>query len=95
VLEEVSTKELSEVLPKSGLFGVIEDSEEFEVTLKFSGDYAKTYVADRIWSKDQSISFNKDGSLLLKFKSKSRFEVISFINSFGSQVEVIAPEDIR
>ena len=95
VLEDISSMELPEVTPNNGLFGVIDDSEEFEVTLKFSGNYAKTYVADRIWSKEQSISFNDDGSLILKFKSKSRYEVISFINSFGSQVEVIAPEYIR
>ena len=94
-LEDISSKDLPEVTPSNGLFGVIDDSEEFEVTLKFSGNYAKTYVADRIWSKEQSISFNEDGSLILKFKSKSRYEVISFLLSFGSQVEVISPEEIR
>ena len=81
--------------PENEYFGVITGSEEFEVILRFRGNYAKTYIADRIWSKDQSISFNEDGSLLLKFKSKSFYEVLSFVNSFGSQVEVIAPKEIR
>lgn len=95
ILEDYSSENLPEVNPENEYFGVITGSEELEVVLKFSGDYAKTYIADRLWSKDQSISFNEDGSLLLKFKSKSFYEVISFVNSFGSQVEVISPEEIR
>lgn len=95
VLEKCSSENLPEVSPENEYFGVITGSEEFEVILRFRGNYAKTYIADRIWSKDQSISFNEDGSLILKFKSKSFYEVLSFVNSFGSQVEVIAPKEIR
>lgn len=94
-IEDSSTVEMPEVNFDSGYFGVIDDSEEFEVILKFSEPYSKTYVADRLWSKEQTITINEDGSILLKFKSKSRYEVISFINSFGDKVEVIAPKDIR
>lgn len=95
VLEKCSSENLPEVSPENEYFGVITGSEEFEVILRFRGNYAKTYIADRIWSKDQCISFNEDGSLILKFKSKSFYEVLSFVNSFGSQVEVIAPKEIR
>ena len=95
VLEKCSSENLPEVSPENEYFGVITGSEEFEVILRFRGNYAKTYIADRIWSKDQSISFNEDGSLILKFKSKSFYEVLSFVYSFGSQVEVIAPKEIR
>jgi predicted DNA-binding transcriptional regulator YafY len=95
IIEDSSSKHLPAGNSDKGYFGFIDDEEVYEVTLKFSDPYSITYVADRIWSTDQEITFNKDGTMLLKFKSTSYYEVMSFINSFGDQVEVIAPDTFR
>ena len=95
VIEDSSTKDFPAVNASNDYYGFIDDSEVYDVILKFSDPYSITYVAARIWSADQEITFNEDGTMLLKFKSTSYYEVISFINSFGEQVEVISPEILR
>jgi predicted DNA-binding transcriptional regulator YafY len=95
ILDDSSSKDFPVVNSNNDYYGIINDSEIYDVTLKFNDPYAITYVADRSWSSDQEICFNEDGSMLLKFKATSYYEVLSFVNSFGGQVEVIAPESLR
>ncbi len=54
---------------------------------------------DRLWSDNQKISFDEDGSLILNFNSDSYYEVLSFVmaygSSVGSSVTVLEPEFLR
>ena len=67
----------------------------FTVKLKFTNLYVSTYVADRLWSDNQKISFDEDGSLILNFNSDSYYEVLSFVMAYGSSVTVLEPEFLR
>lgn len=95
ILDTSSSAQLPEIAQDSDYFGLIDDKDVYEITVKFTDPYAITYVADREWSSDQKISLNEDGSLLLTFKSRSYYETLSFICSFGSSVEIISPESFR
>jgi predicted DNA-binding transcriptional regulator YafY len=52
-------------------------------------------VSERLWSDDQKIIRHSTGGIILKFSATSRQEVISWVLSFGTQAELIAPEDLR
>ncbi|NDY73090.1 hypothetical protein DO021_15515 [Desulfobacter hydrogenophilus] len=70
-------------------FGVIQ-GKAFQVTVEFSG-WAADYVAERIWSPDQSITHTEDGKIVLMFTSSSEPEIISWVLSFGVEVKVLQP----
>lgn len=53
------------------------------------------YILEREWHKDQKLKQNKDGSVLLEFKSNQRQQVSSWVLSFGSSVEVLEPCFLR
>ena len=55
----------------------------------------KNTPLEREWHKDQKLKQNKDGSVLLEFKSNQRQQVSSWVLSFGSSVEVLEPEFLR
>ena len=77
----------------TGNFGVM-DGEPFTVRVKFSCN-AATYVAERIWSDDQKITMNKDGSLTLSMSARSDYELISWVLSFGDAAELLSPKGLR
>jgi len=95
ILEDSNSSQLPDLNEDSDNFGIIDDKKIYEITLKITDPYAVTYIADREWSADQKITLNDDGSLLLTFKSRSYYETISFICSFGSRVEIISPKSFR
>lgn len=74
-------------------FGLM-NYEEFTVRIRFKKRIA-TYISERIWSKNQKIITENDGSVILEFISSSKSEVASFILSFGMDAEVLEPEDLR
>ncbi|SFJ87816.1 WYL domain-containing protein [Succinivibrio dextrinosolvens] len=95
VLEDKSSEALSDVIGNHEMFGLISENEPFKVILRFTNPHAITYVADRIWSSDQKLEFNEDGSLTLSFTTDSYYETFTFALSFGRGVEVISPEELR
>lgn len=95
ILKDKTSKELSDVVNKQDKFGLISENEPFKVILKFTNPHAITYVADRIWSSDQKLEFNEDGSLTLSFTTDSYYETFTFALSFGRGVEVVSPEVLR
>ena len=96
ILEDRSSENLHALPEKSdNLFGIIKEGQPFTVKLKFTNLYVSTYVADRLWSDNQKISFDEDGSLILNFNSDSYYEVLSFVMAYGSSVTVLEPEFLR
>lgn len=74
-------------------FGLIA-GEPFLVRARFRG-WAAVHVAERFWSDYQTVTCEPDGSVLLEMEAQSRPEVISWILSFGTCAELLAPEDLR
>jgi predicted DNA-binding transcriptional regulator YafY len=76
-----------------GAFGIVYDD---PVTLKlvFSADTAR-YIKERRWAAGQVIANKLDGSIILEMNTSGWFEVKRWILSFGSQVEVLEPQEMR
>ncbi|MBM4311181.1 MAG: WYL domain-containing protein [Deltaproteobacteria bacterium] len=54
--------------------------------------WAKGYMCERIWSRDQKIKHNPDGSADITFTAASESELISFILSLGDKARVMKPK---
>ena len=74
-------------------FGIMSGDEEFSVRIRFSKKQAP-YIRERIWHRDQVISENRDGSIVLSFITNSSYEVIKWVLSWGSEARIIAPESL-
>ncbi len=74
-------------------FGVIKQ-EAFRVKVRLWG-WAAQYVGERIWSRDQMITEQDDGSILLEFDASSEPEVLSWVLSFGDEAEVLGPDSLK
>lgn len=77
-----------------GAFGIMR-GEPFSVSVRITTPEAVAYVAERIWSEDQKLDFQKDGSLLLTMTAQSAPEVASWVLSLGSAAEVLVPQWLR
>ena len=53
------------------------------------------FIRKRLWHPYQRIEENPDGSLVLHMKTAGLVEVGSWVLSFGSDAEVLAPESLR
>jgi len=53
------------------------------------------YILEREWHKNQTLKQNEDGSVLLKFTSNQKQQVLSWVMSFGDAVTVISPESLK
>lgn len=67
---------------------------KFTVRVKI-GPGAAAYVRERTWSDDQKIEYHADGGLTLAFTATSKPEVISWVLSFGGEVELLEPAALR
>ena len=65
-----------------------------EVILRFIPE-AAVYVRERIWHASQTIDSHPDGGLTLRLCIAEPREMLPWIRSWGSQVEVLAPEWLR
>jgi len=79
--------------PPGETFGLWK-GEPFRVRARF-WDSAATYVRERIWSTDQTLEDQADGSLILEFTSTSVPESIALLLSFGPSAECLSPADLR
>ncbi len=70
------------------------ECEPYRVKVSLSESAAR-YVRERKWSDDQIYHENADGSALLEFTAQSRSEVVSWVLSFGSEVEILEPLYVR
>ena len=74
-------------------FGVFSDK-LFKVKLKFS-EKASYFVRERILHKEQKITELDDDSIILELPTKGLFEIKKFILSYGKDVKVLAPEELK
>jgi predicted DNA-binding transcriptional regulator YafY len=74
-------------------FGIVYD-DPVEVKVRFSQKAAR-YIKERRWAKEQVITEDPDGSIILELKTSGWFDVKRWILSFGAKAEVIEPEDLR
>ena len=72
-------------------FGIMTGEKEYNVKIKFSKSQAP-YITERIWHREQSVKMNKDGSVILSFKTNSLFEVKRWVLSWGKDAKVISPK---
>jgi predicted DNA-binding transcriptional regulator YafY len=73
-------------------FGIIKE-QAFEVEAVFSG-WSARYVAERVWSPDQKIEFLGEEKIKLTFQASSKPEVLSWLLSYGDEVELVRPEHL-
>ena len=74
-------------------FGIVYD-DPVEVKIRFS-QQASRYIRERRWAKEQVITGEADGSIILELKTSGWFDVKRWILSFGAKAEVIEPEKLR
>ena len=75
-------------------FGIWNNKEEpVEYELLFDSEI-NTYVLEREWHTNQTVEQNADGSVLLKFKSNQKQQVLSWVLSFGKAVKVLNPPEL-
>jgi proteasome accessory factor B len=65
-----------------------------EVRLLFTAEVA-TWVAEREWHPSQRLRKRKTGEIEMSFKTTGLFEVLRWVLSWGSAVEVLAPAALR
>ncbi len=68
--------------------------DQFEARIWFSADQAK-YIKERTWAKQQRILDHMDGSVILEMTTSGRWDVMRWVLGFGSQAEILGPEDLR
>lgn len=71
-------------------FGFFSGKDVFDVRLKFESRVAEV-VGNRMWSEEQELTKNADGSVYLSMKVNSIEEVGSWVLSWGGDVKVLAP----
>jgi predicted DNA-binding transcriptional regulator YafY len=74
-------------------FGLLEGKSE-AITVRFSPHVAN-YLRERTWAKEQSLTEQEDGSLILRMKTAVNTELYIWLMSFGSNAEVLEPEHVR
>jgi proteasome accessory factor B len=75
-------------------WGVIADQEEVEVVLRFDAAIA-SLVTETTWHPTERVSREPDGSVLWRCRVPGTIEIRRWILSWGSQVEVLAPAELR
>jgi predicted DNA-binding transcriptional regulator YafY len=65
--------------------------DHFKVTVRLTG-WAKDFMRERVWSNDQKIKENPDGSADITFTAASESELTSFILSLGDKARILKPK---
>lgn len=77
-----------------GSFGVFQGKGEVRVKVRFSPVVAR-YVCEGEWHATQTLSAQKDGSVVAEFELSNTEEIKRWILSFGQHAEVLEPEELR
>ena len=75
-------------------WGIMSGEQVSQVTLRFTAE-ARPFVVERQWHPSQRIQDMPDGGCQLEVQVSEPLEMQPWIRSWGSQVEVIAPEWLR
>jgi predicted DNA-binding transcriptional regulator YafY len=74
-------------------FGIFRGEQCTPVALRFSAQ-AVPYIEERQWHPDQNVSYNEDGSLILRFPTSHLIDVKRWVLSWGSAVRVLEPPEL-
>ncbi len=77
-----------------GAWDIIADQSPIEVVLRFVPDVAAR-VQETIWHPSQTIALEEDGSLIWRGTVAGPVEIRLWIMSWGDEVEVLEPADLR
>lgn len=77
-----------------GAFGIFQGSKQVEVTLRFNPSRAP-WIKGQIWHENQKVEEQPDGAVELIFPVADFREIKLKILQFGSEVEVLAPQELR
>ena len=77
----------------SGAWGINWD-EPLDLKIRFSPAQSR-YIRERQWTPNQKILLEAEGSLILEMRTSGRRDIKSWILSFGSEAEVLAPENLK
>jgi predicted DNA-binding transcriptional regulator YafY len=75
-------------------WGVITDQEEVEVVLRFDAEIAAR-VTETTWHPSEQTTREPAGTILWRARVPGTIEIRRWILSWGSQVEVVAPPELR
>jgi predicted DNA-binding transcriptional regulator YafY len=75
-------------------FGVFHSDGDVHVKVRFSPTVAR-YVQESKWHASQTLTVEKDGSVLAEFDLGNTEEIMRWIMSFGRHAEVLEPEELR
>ena len=78
----------------SKAFGVFQGVGNFHIEVRFAARAAR-YVQESKWHESQTITPQKDGSLIAAFDLDHTEEIKRWVLSFGRHAEVLAPEQLR
>jgi predicted DNA-binding transcriptional regulator YafY len=88
---------IEQVLPYlSNAWGIVPDDGEMhtQVVLVFSAETAPR-ITERLWHESQQIELLHDGRCQLKVNVSSWRDMLAWIRSWGAQVEVVEPQELR
>ena len=70
------------------------DDKKYEIKLKFN-QKVREYILERQWFPNQQEVQLEEGSVLITFENEINLMLVGWIRSFGSDVEVLEPEQLR
>ncbi len=73
-------------------FGIIDDG-PISVKILFSNSQAK-YITERIWVEGQTIDTNSDGSVIISFSTRGKWDVKKWILGWGPAAKVLEPREL-
>jgi predicted DNA-binding transcriptional regulator YafY len=74
-------------------FGIMTDAKRYNIMLRFTPECAP-YVRERTWHRNQVLRDEKDGNVVLSFKTNSLMEIKRWVRSWGDGVTVIKPSSL-
>lgn len=74
-------------------FGIVNEK-PLQVRVRFSAKIAHAIIG-RLWHPSQKLIRNEDGSVELSFTAGGRLEILSWVLSYGSHAELLAPDELR
>jgi predicted DNA-binding transcriptional regulator YafY len=75
-------------------WSLLREGRLYNVELRFSPKVAED-VAEIQWHETQTVSFDKDSSVTLRFRVDGLNEITWWILSYGDQVEVLSPQILK
>ncbi len=97
VLDEPITEDLKRLAIKEdidGAYGIFFEGTKKKVVLKFN-EKVSDYVREQVWFPMQTVQEAEDGGLELTFYVTDFREIVREVLSFGADVEVVEPTELR